>query len=91
MLYGRAGEEILYCRAHGIEPLVIPGLSSALAAPLFAGIPVTQRGVADSLVVCTGVGRAGKDVQLPGYVRSRTLVILMGVARIKAMACDRRL
>ncbi|KIO15563.1 hypothetical protein M407DRAFT_210630, partial [Tulasnella calospora MUT 4182] len=78
-LYGRGGEEVLFFRAHGFEPLVIPGVSSALAGPLLAGIPVTQRGVAESLTVCTGVGRKGRDVDLPGYERSRTLVILMGV------------
>jgi len=61
---------------------VIPGVSSALAAPTFAGIPVTQRGVAESLILCTGVGRKGKEVQLPAYERARTLVILMGVARL---------
>lgn len=72
----------MYFRAHGFEPVVIPGVSSALAAPTFAGIPVTQRGVAESFIVCTGVGRQGKDVKLPGYDRGRTLVILMGVARL---------
>ncbi|KAG5638926.1 hypothetical protein H0H81_008695 [Sphagnurus paluster] len=82
VVYGRAGEEVLYFRAHGFEPVVIPGVSSALAAPTFAGIPVTQRGVAESFMVCTGVGRKGKEVQLPGYERARTLVILMGVARL---------
>ena len=82
IVYGRAGEEILYFRSHGFEPLVIPGVSSAIAAPTFAGIPVTQRGVAESFIVCTGVGRKGKDVLLPGYVRSRTLILLMGVARL---------
>ncbi|KAG6812428.1 hypothetical protein H0H92_002894 [Tricholoma furcatifolium] len=82
VVYGRAGEEVLYFRAHGFEPLVIPGVSSALAAPTFAGIPITQRGVAESFMVCTGVGRRGKDVRLPGYERARTLVILMGVARL---------
>ncbi|KAF5352628.1 hypothetical protein D9756_006264 [Leucocoprinus leucothites] len=82
VVYGRAGEEVLYFRKHGFEPLVIPGVSSALAAPTFAGIPVTQRGVAESFTVCTGVGRKGKEVQLPGYERSRTLVVLMGVARL---------
>jgi uroporphyrin-III C-methyltransferase len=61
---------------------VIPGVSSALAGPLMMGIPVTQRGVAESFTLCTGVGRQGKAVQLPGYVKSRTLVVLMGVARI---------
>lgn len=82
VVYGRAGEEVLFFRAHGFEPLVIPGVSSALAAPIFAGIPVTQRGVAESVIVCTGVGRQGKEVKLPGYERSRTVLILMGVARI---------
>ncbi|KAH0591573.1 hypothetical protein H2248_001627 [Termitomyces sp. 'cryptogamus'] len=85
VVYGRAGEEVLYFRSHGFEPVVIPGVSSALAAPTFAGIPVTQRGVAESFMVCTGVGRKGKDVQLPGYERARTLVVLMGVARLQAI------
>jgi uroporphyrin-III C-methyltransferase len=63
----------------------VPGVTSALAGPIFAGIPVTQRGVAESVIVCTGVGRAGKEVQLPGYERGRTLVVLMGVARLGAL------
>ncbi|THU83927.1 uroporphyrin-III C-methyltransferase [Dendrothele bispora CBS 962.96] len=82
VVYGRAGEEVLYFRERGFEPIVVPGVSSALAGPTFAGIPVTQRGVAESFMVCTGVGRKGKEVQLPGYERGRTLVILMGVARL---------
>ncbi|KAF8274340.1 uroporphyrin-III C-methyltransferase [Lactarius quietus] len=81
-VYGRVGEEILYFRQRGLEAVVVPGVSSALAGPLCAGIPVTQRGVAESFIVCTGVGRQGQDVVLPGYERARTLVILMGVARI---------
>lgn len=84
-VYGRGGEEVLYFREHGYECAIIPGVSSALAGPLMTGIPVTQRGVADSLVLCTGVGRAGASIQLPGYVKSRTLAILMGVARIDAL------
>ncbi|OBZ78919.1 putative uroporphyrinogen-III C-methyltransferase [Grifola frondosa] len=81
-VYGRAGEEVLYFRTHGFEPVVVPGVSSVLAGPTFAGIPVTQRGAAESFIVCTGVGRQGKEVKLPGYERGRTLVILMGVARL---------
>ncbi|KAG1742696.1 uroporphyrin-III C-methyltransferase [Suillus paluster] len=92
VVYGRAGEEVLFFRARGFEPLVVPGVSSALAAPIFAGIPVTQRGVAESVIVCTGVGRQGKEVKLPGYERARTVLILMGVARIAqvvgAMMCS---
>jgi uroporphyrin-III C-methyltransferase len=81
-VYGRGGEEVLYFRQNGFEAAVIPGVSSAMAGPAMLGIPVTQRGVAESMVLCTGVGRAGKKVQLPGYVRARTLALLMGVARI---------
>ncbi|KAJ7053911.1 uroporphyrin-III C-methyltransferase [Mycena amicta] len=85
VLYGRAGEEIVYFRAHGFEPVVVPGVSSALAGPTFAGIPVTQRGVADALSVCTGVGRGGKAGTIPGYVRGTTVVVLMGVARLASI------
>jgi uroporphyrin-III C-methyltransferase len=81
-VYGRFGEEVLYFRARGYEPLVVPGVSSAIAGPTLAGVPVTQRGVAESFVVCTGVGRGGKDVGLPSYVRGRTVLVLMGVARL---------
>ncbi|KAM0748554.1 hypothetical protein T439DRAFT_343639 [Meredithblackwellia eburnea MCA 4105] len=84
-LYGRGGEEVLCFRKAGFEPLVVPGLSSCLAGPTISGIPVTQRGVAESLVVCTGVGRGGRDVQVEGYERGRTLCVLMGVARLEAL------
>ncbi|KAF8546055.1 tetrapyrrole methylase [Imleria badia] len=80
IVYARAGEELAYFRAHGYAPLILPGLSSALAAPACAGIPVTHRGVAESFIVCTGVGRQGKAVSLPGYDRARTVLVLMGVA-----------
>ncbi|KAG8219238.1 uroporphyrin-III C-methyltransferase [Butyriboletus roseoflavus] len=82
IVYARAGEELAYFRAHGYAPLVLPGLSSALAAPACAGIPVTHRGVAESFIVCTGVGRQGKAVSLPGYDRARTVLVLMGIARL---------
>lgn len=84
-VYGRGGEEVLFFREHGFESLVIPGVSSALAGPLMFNVPVTQRGVAESMVLCTGVGRKGKSVSLPGYERARTLLVLMGVARLKSV------
>jgi uroporphyrin-III C-methyltransferase len=84
-VYGRGGEEVLFFREHGFESVVVPGVSSALAGPLMFGVPVTQRGVAESMVLCTGVGRKGKSVQLPGYERGRTLLVLMGVARITSV------
>ncbi|GAA5844757.1 hypothetical protein JCM11251_002270 [Rhodosporidiobolus azoricus] len=85
-LYGRGGEEVLRFRSvAGIEAVVIPGLSSSLAGPALAGIPVTQRGVAESVVVCTGVGRGGRDVPLAPYERAKTLCVLMGVARLSSL------
>lgn len=84
-VYGRGGEEVLFFRERGFEAVVVPGISSAFAAPLMAGIPVTQRGVSESVTVTTGVGRKGKGVKLPGYERSRTLTVLMGVARLEGV------
>lgn len=84
-LYGRGGEEVLHFRKAGFEPLVVPGLSSCLAGPTISGIPVTQRGVTESMVVCTGVGRGGREVAVEGYERGKTLVVLMGVARLESL------
>ncbi|PWY97139.1 hypothetical protein BCV70DRAFT_196015 [Testicularia cyperi] len=84
-VYGRGGEEVLAFRRAGIECTVVPGISSSIAAPAMLGIPVTQRGAADSLVLCTGVGKGGKKVKLTGYDRNRTLIVLMGVARLQAV------
>lgn len=81
-VYGRGGEELVACQNAGVECTVVPGISSALAGPLMVGIPVTQRGAAESVVLCTGVGRGGKRVRLPGYERARTVLVLMGVARL---------
>ncbi|KAG8713963.1 hypothetical protein FRC11_010355 [Ceratobasidium sp. 423] len=85
-LYGRGGEELLaFQSAQPPLPyptLVIPGISSALSAPLLSTIPVTQRNVADSLVICTAVGKGGKGGVVLGYERTRSVVVLMGVARL---------
>ncbi|KAK4046126.1 uroporphyrin-III C-methyltransferase [Microbotryomycetes sp. JL201] len=84
-LYGRGGEEVIHFRKAGFDPVVIPGLSSCLAGPTICGIPVTQRGVAESLAVCTGVGRGGREVGVDGYERGKTLAVLMGVARLDSL------
>lgn len=82
MLYARASSEIAHFTAHGFPPTVVPGLSSALAAPLSAGIPVTARGVAEGVAICTGVGRGGRGGRVPPYERATTVLVLMGVARL---------
>ncbi|KAL1950449.1 hypothetical protein VTO73DRAFT_5573 [Trametes versicolor] len=62
-VHGRAGEEVIYFHTRGFEPVVIPGVSSVLVGSTFVGIPVTQRGAARSVIVCTGVGPQGKEVK----------------------------
>lgn len=91
-LFGRGGEEVEALAAAGIPCEVVPGISSALAVPAAAGIPVTHRRLASSLTIMTGHEDPNKfessidwawAARAPG-----TLVILMGLERV-ASICDR--
>jgi len=79
LIFGRGGEEWEYLRRHGIAVEVIPGITSAIAVPGAAGIPLTQRGVAESFAVITGHKENGSAPQWSRYAQIDTLVILMGV------------
>lgn len=81
-IFGRGGEEYLFFRSHGFTPRVLPGITSALAAPVFSNIPATHRDVADQVLICTGTGRRGALPDLPEYVETRTTVFLMALHRI---------
>ena len=77
-LFGRGGEEVAALAAAGVPVRVIPGVSSALAAPAAAGIPLTFRGVAASVAVATGQRIAGADQAWEQLAAGAdTLVILM--------------
>jgi uroporphyrin-III C-methyltransferase len=80
-LFGRGAEEAEYLAERGICFEVIPGVSSALAAPLSAGIPVTHRNVASSVAVITGHEAKEEEsrVDWSALARIDTLVFLMGV------------
>ncbi|KAI0399488.1 uroporphyrin-III C-methyltransferase [Xylaria palmicola] len=86
-IYGRGGEEVEYFRSHGLgdKVIVLPGVTSALSAPLFASIPSTQRDVADQVLICTGTGKKGKPPAPPEYTPSRTVVFLMALHRIEGL------
>ncbi|POR30897.1 Uroporphyrinogen-III C-methyltransferase, partial [Tolypocladium paradoxum] len=86
-VYGRGGEEVDWFRGRGLgdRVRVLPGVTSALSAPLFAGVPVTQRDVADQVLICTGTGKKGKAPTPPEYVASRTVVFLMALHRIDGL------
>ena len=80
-VFGRGGEEALALAAAGIPFEVIPGISSALAAPALAGIPVTHRGLASGFAVVAGHAEAVWRPMLTGIAPgSMTLVVLMGLA-----------
>ncbi|KAI9172292.1 Uroporphyrinogen-III C-methyltransferase [Paramyrothecium foliicola] len=83
-IYGRGGEEVEHFRDHGLgdRVTVLPGITSALSAPLFAAVPATQRDVADQVLICTGTGKKGKPPSPPEFVASRTVVFLMALHRI---------
>lgn len=86
-VFGRGGEEALALRSAGLPFEIVPGISSAIAAPAYAGIPVTQRGVATSFTVVTGHScdeSSGTDWS--ALARMPTLVVLMGVANIGLIA-----
>lgn len=83
-VFGRGGEEASALRQAGVPFEVVPGISSAIAVPAYAGIPVTDRRLSSSVAVVTG--HRGKEpvdrrVDWEGLARSaETLVILMGTA-----------
>ena len=81
-LFGRGGEEVAACRARGIAVEVVPGVSSALAVPAAACVPVTHRGTASALLVVQGHDSfPGLAVQAV-VTRAATVAVLMGVARL---------
>ena len=84
-VFGRGGEEALALVEAGIPFEIVPGVTSAVAVPLYAGIPVTQRGIAAGFAVVTGHEAQEKDageLDWSALARIPTLVILMGVANI---------
>lgn len=89
-VFGRGHEELQACLAAGVECEVVPGVTSAVAAPALAGVPVTHRGVAHELTVVSGhlpPGHPQSLVDWAALARCRgTLVLLMAVETIGAIA-----
>lgn len=86
-VFGRGGEEAQALRRAGVPFEIVPGLSTALAAPALAGIPVTHRGVSTAVVVVSGHAPDGYAPVLgalaPG---SATVVVLMGLGQRRTIA-----
>ena len=81
-VFGRGGEEGAYLQERNIEFEIIPGITSAISVPAYAGIPVTHRGVAVSFRVVTGHESPNKETsQIPweNFKTDDTIVFLMGL------------
>lgn len=87
-VFGRGGEEALACYAAGIPFEIVPGVTSAVSVPAYAGIPVTHRQVASAFTVFTGHEYPSKPESSIDYpalaaaARLGTLVLLMGVSHL---------
>lgn len=88
-VFGRGMEEIEYAQAQGIRSVeVIPGISSAIAGPAAAGIPVTCRGLSQSFWVITATSKkGGLTADLAQAAQSNaTVVLLMGIRKLTEIA-----
>ena len=87
-IFGRGGEEAEALVAEGIEFEIIPGISSSVSAPMYAGIPLTHRDYAASVAIITG-HRAGDAEKPVDWVKIAnavdTMVILMGVESLEGI------
>ncbi|MET7376479.1 uroporphyrinogen-III C-methyltransferase [Micromonospora arida] len=88
-VFGRGGEELLACAAAGVPVTVVPGVTSSIAAPAAAGIPVTHRGVAHEFTVVSGHLAPDAPASLVRWDALAglhgTLVILMGLKNLPAI------
>ncbi|NEM90690.1 uroporphyrinogen-III C-methyltransferase [Galbitalea soli] len=81
-VFGRGGEEVLACHAAGVPVTVIPGVTSAVAVPASAGIPLTHRGVSRLFTVVSGHVPL-TEAELEGLAKlGGTIVILMGIGTL---------
>ena len=86
-VFGRGGEEGIYLRERGVDFGFIPGITSAIAVPEYAGIPVTHRGITVSFRVVTGHESTKAKSQIPweNYRTDDTIIFLMGLHRLETI------
>ncbi|WP_422743439.1 uroporphyrinogen-III C-methyltransferase [Micromonospora sp. WMMD754] len=89
-VFGRGGEELLACAEAGVPVTVVPGVTSAVAVPGVAGVPVTHRGVAHEFTVVSGHVAPDSPASLVRWEALAglrgTLVVLMGLKNLAAIA-----
>ena len=92
-IFGRGSEEAIYLHEQGVRSIVIPGITSAIAGPAYAGIPVTHRSVATTLTLITGHEDPTKQTAQVDYAalaqlgkQGGTLCFYMGMGRLQTIA-----
>lgn len=81
-IFGRAGEEMQYLSKHSIPFEIIPGVTSAIAAPAYAGIPLTHRNLSRSVAFVTGTLKTGEGLGANHLPKADTLVFLMAISHL---------
>ena len=84
-LFGRGGEEAEACAEAGVEFEVVPGVTSALAVPSYAGIPPTHRDYTPNVAIVTGHRKGDEQLEIP---KAGTIIFLMGVANIRKIVAS---
>jgi uroporphyrin-III C-methyltransferase len=89
-IFGRGAEEAEYLIKHGIEFEVVPGITSSIASPAYAGIPLTHRRYSSSVAIVAGHEEAEKDELAVRWEKLATavdtIVILMGIAQLEQIS-----
>jgi uroporphyrinogen III methyltransferase/synthase len=85
LLFGRGSEEMEYLSEHRINFEVVPGVSSAIAAPAWAGIPVTHRSISRSVAIVTGHLQAGESIDNLTMPVADTIVFLMAMQNLPVL------
>lgn len=90
-VFGRGGEEALYLKERGIKFEIIPGVTSAISVPAYAGIPITHRGITPSFRVVTGHRKSSDniaDINWSTFIENETIVFLMGLHNIELIVTN---
>lgn len=88
-IFGRGGEEVQYCAAENVSYEIVPGITSGIAAPAYAGIPVTHRHVSRSFTVISGHNPHLLQDKWAFYAHgSETLLIYMGMKHIETIVAN---
>ena len=87
LLFGRGGEEAEYLEKNRIKFEIVPGVTSAIAVPAYAGIPITHRDITSTVSLVTGHEDPLKNkssIDWPGLAKSKSIVFLMGTKNLRS-------